>query len=44
MKVTIQVPITQELKDELEQLARADAQTLAATVRRLIKKGMACEK
>ncbi len=43
LTVIIQVPVTQELKRQLEQLAKADAQALAATVRRLIMKGISCE-
>jgi len=43
MNVTIQVPVPPELKQELELLAKSNFQTLAATVRQLIKKGMQCE-
>lgn len=43
MNVTIQIPVPPELKEELERLAKSNFQTLAATVRQLIKKGMQCE-
>jgi predicted DNA-binding protein len=43
MNVTIQVPVPPELKEELERLAKSNFQTLAATVRQLIKKGLRCE-
>jgi predicted DNA-binding protein len=43
MNVTIQVPVPPELKQELELLAKSNFQTLAATVRQLIKKGLRCE-
>lgn len=43
MNVTIQIPVPPELKQQLEDLAKQNFQTLAATVRQLILKGIKCE-
>ena len=43
MSVIIQVPVPPELKQQLDELAKQNLQSLAALVRQLILKGIKCE-